>query len=142
MGHSQQGFMVSKTHGTLFRLSVTTHGYSYHLTNFKPSAAAGWRFQSCYGWNLAGNGASFLFKRSISIALTLSPEPLVQLLLIQAIFLIGICPTTSIAVKKVEPPTRPVMSPGTIGTSQQRIKGSFTIQSDDETIWPGLLYLG
>ena len=88
MGHSQQGFMVSMTHGTLFRLSVTTHGYSYHLTNFKPSAAAGWQFQSHYGWNLVPHSSS---KRSISIALTLSPEPLVQLLLIQAIFLTGIC---------------------------------------------------
>jgi len=55
--------MVSMTHGTLFRLSVTTHGYSYHLTSFKPSAAVGWQFQSYYGWNLAGNGASFLFQK-------------------------------------------------------------------------------
>ena len=55
--------MVSMTHGTLLKLSVTTHGYSYHLAGFKPSAAVGWQFQSYYGWNLAGNGASFLFQK-------------------------------------------------------------------------------
>ena len=62
-----------------------------------------------------------LSKRSISIALALSQEPLGQLYLVQAIFSIYIYPSTSIAVYKGVAPTRSVTSLGPISTSQQRL---------------------
>ena len=100
VGRSQQGFMMSMTHGTVFRLPVATHGYSYHLTNFKPPAAAG--FDGNTNLIMAGISLEIVphssSKTSTSITLALSSEPLVQLLPAQAVFLIGMCPATSIAM--------------------------------------------
>ena len=96
------GFMVSPAHGTVLRVYFLSFAAIVMIWSTLSPYHSGirWQFQSYYHWELASLEVMphFSSKRSTSIALAFSLEPLVQLSLVQATFSVGICPATSIAV--------------------------------------------
>ena len=90
-GALQQGFMVSPAHRTVLRISplIKIPAAMGLDDNTNPITMVG------ISVGIVPHSSS---KTSTSIALALSPEPLVQLSLLQSIFLIDICPATSIAI--------------------------------------------
>ena len=103
MGHPQRGFMVSLARGTVFQiclLSFTAIVMTLPTLNTllqRDSMAIPILLSPAVGISLEMMPHSSS-KRSTSIVLVLSPEPLVQLSLVQAVFSIGTCPATSTAV--------------------------------------------
>ena len=122
VGHSQQSFMASPTHGTVFWVSPLSFAAIF-MTWPIWNPLSQWdsmaiptplrRLES-------RNGASFPFQKVNQYGLGAVTRASGSTIT-GACFSIGICTAASIVVWQGVAPTRRVMSPGPISTSQQRL---------------------